>query len=107
MRIEIGEKFVHDWFGESNAILVNGELVGIIIYEVNKNIEINRIAIEPEYRRQGIGAKVIEHLMNLHPYKNVVGMAEPDRVAVGFWKKLGAELDFENADWYIPFILNY
>lgn len=105
MIIEFSEKFVDDWFGECAKIIVDNIEVGIIIYEINETIKIDRIWINPEYRRQKLGTKIINQLMLTYPKKNLVGLSEPNQQACEFWKSLGAELNRDNADWYIPFII--
>lgn len=106
MIIEIGKEFKHDWYGDCNPVIIDGNEVGILIHEVSDVIEINQIWIEPEYRRLGYGKAIVQYLFDLYPNKDIVGLCEPDKVAYGFWKSLGVEFNREDADWYIPFVLH-
>lgn len=64
-------------------------LIGIVSYS-EEAVELKHIAIEPQYRGQGLGTKLIyEYIHSYHPSQI---SAETDQDAVGFYSKIGFEI---------------
>lgn len=89
-------------------IYVNHEVVGILEYvDYGDEIEIKYIKIHKEYRRMGIGTRVVNMLKSRTNL--ITGDSLPE--ALEFWKSLNAQFyePFENDDVTLtPFILkNY
>ena len=65
-----------------------GIYVGIVVLGTeNYTAEILDIAVKPEYRKHGIGRKLIDFILNQFPVDIII--AETDNDAVGFYKKCG------------------
>lgn len=70
------------------AFLQDGEYVGIVIFEIKDNVaKINDIAVNDEFRSNGIGSKLVKYIVDTFNV-NVVS-AETDDDAVGFYRKIG------------------
>ena len=66
----------------------NGEYKGIIIFKIKEQTaEIQDIAVKPEYRKNGIGRKLIDFVLNHFSVDYIT--AETDDGAVKFYKKCG------------------
>ena len=89
-------------------IYVNREVVGVLEYvDYGDEIEIKYIKIHKEYRRMGIGTRVVKCLQDRG--KVITGDSLPE--ALEFWKSFNVQFyePFENDDVTLtPFILkNY
>ncbi len=73
------------------ACKIGGLYVGIVIFRTeNGTAEILDIAVKPECRKNGIGKKLVEFILNQFPVDTIT--AETDNDAVGFYKKCGFTL---------------
>ena len=73
------------------ACKIGGLYVGIVIFGTeNGTAEILNIAVKPEYRKHGIGKKLVEFILNQFPVDTIT--AKTDNDAVGFYKKCGFTL---------------
>lgn len=64
-------------------------LIGIVPYS-EEAVELKHIAVNPQYRRLGLGTKLIyEYMHSYHPAKII---AETDQDAIGFYSKIGFEI---------------
>ncbi len=73
------------------ACKIGGLYVGIVIFRTeNGTAEILNIAVKPECRKNGIGKKLVEFILNQFPVDTIT--AETDNDAVGFYKKCGFTL---------------
>ena len=62
--------------------------IGIVVFVTeNGTAEILDIAVKPEYRKHGIGRKLIDFIFNRFPVDTII--AETDDEAVGFYKRYG------------------
>lgn len=75
---------------------INGKAVGFImafVSQVNpKELYVQDIGILPEYRKKGIGMKLMEKITQIAVMRNcnsIVLTTKPGNGAVTFWKKLG------------------
>ena len=66
---------------------IEDDLVGINSYHVDDDILIKYISVEPNFRFQKIGSKLINYLSSSYQTKRII--AETDEAAVKFYKKLG------------------
>jgi ribosomal protein S18 acetylase RimI-like enzyme len=74
-----------------HGIYLNDILVGIIgLIHKTHEIEIKHIAIQTKYRHKGLGQELIKEISNLFP--NIELIAETDKDAVNFYKKVGFEI---------------
>ena len=74
-----------------------GKYKGIVVFEkTDKTATILDIAVKEEYRRQGIGAKLIDFIFDKFHIDTV--RAETDDDAVGFYKKYGFSVDEEKIE---------
>lgn len=56
-----------------HKVLIESERKGYVIYTQNNlEIEILRIGVLPEVRKQGIGGEIIQFLQNIPQYKNIL-----------------------------------
>lgn len=62
--------------------------VGVIGVRVGDPAEITHIAVDPEYRGRGYGARLVARLCKKHP-GITTWWAETDDDAVGFYRRLG------------------
>ncbi|GMK37172.1 hypothetical protein PCCS19_02250 [Paenibacillus sp. CCS19] len=72
--------------------LINNELVGLVgIIQISAaEVELKHIAVKSEFKNQGIGRKMIlEYLQNSRTVKMI---AETDKDAVNFYRKIGFEI---------------
>lgn len=66
----------------------DGIYVGIVVFGTgNGTAEILDIAVKPEYRKHGIGRKLIDFIFTQFPIDNIT--AETDDEAVEFYKRCG------------------
>lgn len=62
--------------------------IGIVVFVTeNGTTEILDIAVKPEYRKHGIGRKLIDFIFNRFPVDTII--AETDDETVGFYKRYG------------------
>ncbi|NWL86490.1 N-acetyltransferase [Paenibacillus sp. 79R4] len=88
---ELDRYLMDDSRGLYGAV-IHQRLVGLIgIVPCSEEVvELKHIAINPQYRRHGLGTKLIyEYRQSYHPVKII---AETDRDAVGFYSKVGFEI---------------
>lgn len=70
------------------ACNMEGVYTGIVVWRTESGMaEILHIAVKSEWRRHGIGGKLIEYILNSSPVDTI--MAETDQDALGFYKKCG------------------
>lgn len=70
------------------ACKIDGVYAGIVVLKTENNTaEILDIAVKPEYRKHGIGRRLIDFIFSQFPIDNIT--AETDDEAVGFYKKCG------------------
>lgn len=82
------EKYALDENVHVYACKRDGIYVGIVVFKTeNGTAEILDIAVKPEYRKNGIGSKLIDFILNQFPVNLIT--AETDDEAVGFYKKCG------------------
>ena len=68
------------------ACKIDGVYAGIVVFRTeNGTAEILDIAVKPEYRKHGIGRKLIDFIFNRFPVDTII--AETDDEAVEFYKK--------------------
>lgn len=74
------------------AYKLDGEIVGCIGIEfsVKKRCEIKHIAVLPSHRKESIGSKMINFILEKYSLASV--MAETDKEAVYFYKKYGFKI---------------
>jgi ribosomal protein S18 acetylase RimI-like enzyme len=67
----------------------NQQLVGLIgvIHQAVDEVELKHIAIQSDYRRQGLGKKLIMAYMEQYPIRKME--AETDKDAVDFYRRIG------------------
>lgn len=84
--------FRRELYNKEYDIIFNGNTVGRILFrEYKKSINIESISIDTQYQRRGTGSKTIRQL--LKSYSTICGCSSP--MAIDFWKKLGAEFEYE------------
>ena len=70
------------------ACKIDSVYAGIVVLKTeNGTAEILDIAVKPEYRKHGIGRKLIDFIFNRFPVDTII--AETDDEAVGFYKRYG------------------
>lgn len=69
---------------------INGELAGYVIYQP-AFARLSQLAINPEYRRLGIGSELISHILNKTSNKEltIINVREQDQGTMAFFKSLG------------------
>ncbi|MBS7360683.1 MAG: ribosomal protein S18-alanine N-acetyltransferase, partial [Oscillospiraceae bacterium] len=83
----------------------NGEVLGYIgAHNVLGEVYITNIAIFPEFKRQGIGKKLIETLLNSVKEENAefvtLEVRKSNESAIGLYKKMGFKVVGERKDFY-------
>ena len=82
------EEYAADSNVKAYACKNSEKYIGIIVFVTENGItEILDIAVKPEYRKHGIGRKLIDFIFTQFPIDNIT--AETDDEAVGFYKKCG------------------
>jgi ribosomal-protein-alanine N-acetyltransferase len=105
LRIE-NASFEHAWTGDNfksclgqcNAIGViaeyNYQVIGFMIYELHKGtIHLINIAVDPEFRRHGIGSQMVRSVINKLPQQKreaiILSVRESNLSAQLFFKRIG------------------
>lgn len=82
------EEYAADSNVKAYACKTGGVYAGIVVFKTeNDTAEILDISVKPEYRKHGIGRKLIDFIFTQFPIDNIT--AETDDEAVGFYKKCG------------------
>lgn len=82
------EEYAADSNVKAYACKNSEKYIGIVVFVTeNGTTEILDIAVKPEYRKHGIGRKLIDFIFTQFPIDNIT--AETDDEAVGFYKKCG------------------
>ena len=82
------EKYAADKCISVYACKSSEKYIGIVVFRAeNSTAEILDIAVKPEYRKHGIGRKLIDLILNQFPVDIII--AETDNDAVGFYEKCG------------------
>lgn len=82
------EKYSADKRTNVYACKTGGIYVGIVVFRTeNSTAEILDIAVKPEYRKHGIGRKLIDFVLTQFPIDTIT--AETDGEAVEFYKRCG------------------
>lgn len=82
------EKYSADKRTNVYACKTGGVYAGIVVLKTeNGTAEILDIAVKPEYRKHGIGRKLINFIFNRFPVDTII--AETDDEAIGFYKRCG------------------
>lgn len=90
----------------NNKILIarnDSKLCGFIIFKINqnKNIHINSIAINPDYRRFKIGTKLINNLKYTYLQNNITLYVQTTNTnAISFYKNNSFKIYQEMIDYY-------
>ncbi len=85
------EKYIADSNVKAYACKSSEKHIGIVVFKTeNDTAEILDIAVKPEYRKNGIGKRLVEFILNQFPIDTIT--AETDNDAVGFYKKCGFAL---------------
>ena len=92
------KKIYEEYLFSNNFILlgyeIDNKLVGLIGFyssdKVSKIYELKHISVDIDYRKSGIGRKLIENILEAYDIKELV--AETDDDAVDFYKKMGFEI---------------
>lgn len=84
-------------YKNSLVLIDNGNLIGyIIVYEVAKEAEIHRIAVNPDCRKKGYGnallSECIKNLKNIKVEKIHLEVRRSNIAAISLYKKFGFEL---------------
>lgn len=73
------------------ACKIDGVYVGIVVLKTeNGTAEILDIAVNPKYRKKGIGKSLIDFILNQFPVDTIT--AETDNEAVEFYKRCGFDV---------------
>lgn len=82
------EEYAADSNVKAYACKNSEKYIGIVVFVTeNGTTEILDIAVKPEYRKHGIGRKLIDFIFNRFPVDTII--AETDDEAVGFYKRYG------------------
>ena len=82
------EKYAADKCISVYACKSSEKYIGIVVFRTENNTaEILDIAVKPEYRKHGIGRKLIDFIFNRFPVDTII--AETDDETVGFYKRYG------------------
>ena len=85
------EEYAADSNVKAYACKNSEKYIGIVVFVTeNGTAEILDIAVKPEYRKHGIGRKLIDFIFNRFPVDTII--VETDDEAVGFYKKCGFAL---------------
>lgn len=73
------------------ACKIDGVYAGIVVFRTeNSTAEILDIAVNPKYRKKGIGKSLIDFILNQFPVDTII--AETDNEAVEFYKRCGFDV---------------
>jgi SAM-dependent methyltransferase len=82
------EEYAADSNVKAYACNNSEKYIGIVVFVTeNGTTEILDIAVKPEYRKHGIGRKLIDFIFNRFPVDTII--AETDDETVGFYKRYG------------------
>ena len=82
------EKYTEDKNVFAYACKSSEKYIGIVVFRAeNSTAEILDIAVKPEYRKHGVGRRLIDFIFSQFPVDIII--AETDNDAVGFYEKCG------------------
>lgn len=80
---------------------IDNNIVGVIVYEdIYNRFEVDYIVVDSKYRRQGIGKKLLENLINLNPDNITLEVREDNIEAINLYKKMGFEIVSKREKYY-------
>ncbi|MGU8989340.1 GNAT family N-acetyltransferase [Clostridium perfringens] len=95
--------FVDKGYNKHFDIVLNNKIVGWVLFrEVKHSIFIESINLYFEHRGKGIGTVVVKQLLS--KYKLICGCSSP--LSVGFWKKVGAEFEYDITKEMIDYLMD-
>jgi len=70
-KLTYSQEHVDSYDGQDNyeiGVYKDNEILGVVEYTLfNNEISINMITVRPEYRRMGVGARLVQKMKELHP----------------------------------------
>lgn len=85
------------------SILLKEKIIGqICLTEHRDSVHIDSILIEQNYRKNGFGSQIVKYLKN--QYSVIRGESSP--FAINFWRKMGAEFDYEVHDDMLDYLMD-
>lgn len=92
-----------DTNGFTNIIVYeeNTKVVGVLVYSlIYDRIEIEYIVVDEEYKRLGIGSKLLKYIENSGIKNITLEVRENNDVAINFYKKNGYEIVATRKNYY-------
>jgi ribosomal-protein-alanine N-acetyltransferase len=76
-------------------------LCGYLIVHIGDKIDIEKIFVDKNFRKQGIGTMLIKHIINSFSNKKIIlEVNENNTIAISFYKALGFKLLTTRKDYY-------
>jgi ribosomal-protein-alanine N-acetyltransferase len=77
------------------------KLCGYIIIHIGDKIDIEKIFVAPNSRKQGIGTKLVKYVVEHFPNKKIIlEVSKENSIAISFYKTLGFNLLNTRKDYY-------
>lgn len=90
---------------DTYVFVIEGEIVAYISYWVEKKL-IKMLYVLPEYMNQGIGSKLIKHILDTYEEEMTIGVKATNEVALYLYKKFGFEIfskeEYDTSGIYYP-----
>ena len=80
---------------------IDDNIVGVLVYEdIYNRFEVDYIVVDSQYRRKGIGKKLLESIINLNPENITLEVREDNIPAINLYKKMGFEIVSKREKYY-------
>ena len=80
---------------------IDNNIVGVLVYEdIYNRFEVDYIVVDSQYRRKGIGKKLLESIINLNPENITLEVREDNIPAINLYKKMGFEIVSKREKYY-------
>ena len=79
----------------------NGKIIGVLVYSlIYDRIEIEYIVVNDEYKKLGIGSKLLKYIEKSGIKNITLEVRESNEVAINFYKKNGYEIVATRKNYY-------
>ena len=80
---------------------IDDKIVGVLVYEdIYNRFEIDYIVVDSQYRRKGIGEKLLKNIIDLNPDNITLEVREDNIAAINLYKKMGFEVVSKREKYY-------
>ena len=84
-----------------NGYYVDDNVVGVLVYEdIYNRLEVDYIVVDSQYRRKGIGEKLLISIIDLNKENITLEVREDNIPAINLYKKMGFEIVSKREKYY-------